>query len=134
MTVDLADLLDADPMRCAAVRGSILEHASGEWLRAMTEAFGVDGQCEPQQCKACLVARRGFWICPAGSEADHHGPFVAAPGEWPAAMRHMTEPELPDVGAAVREAIEAARALQPATRNRHERRRLATLRRRGEML
>lgn len=83
MTVNLADLLEADPIRRAAVRGSLLEHASGEWLEA---------------------------------------------------MRHMVEPELPDVGAAVREAIEAARALQPATRNRHERRRLATLRRRGEML
>jgi hypothetical protein len=83
MTVNLSDLLDADPMLRLAMRRSMLEHASGEWLEA---------------------------------------------------MRHMVEPERPDVAGAIREAIEAARALQPATRNRHERRRLAALRRRGEML
>jgi hypothetical protein len=57
-----------------------------------------------------------------------------ASGEWLEAMRHMVAPERPDVGAAVREATEAARALQSAPRNRHERRRIAALRRRGEML
>jgi hypothetical protein len=50
------------------------------------------------------------------------------------ALRALVEPERPDAGAAVREAIEAARALQPVPRNRHERRRIAALRRRGEML
>lgn len=56
-------------------------------------------------------------------------------GDAVMALRDLMAPETrPDVDAAVREAIEEARALQPAPRNRHERRRLAALRRRGVML
>jgi hypothetical protein len=35
---------------------------------------------EPQQCKACKVARPGLWICPAGSEDDHRWPLNVARG------------------------------------------------------
>lgn len=35
MTVNLSDLLDVDPMLRLAMRRTMLEHASGEWLEAM---------------------------------------------------------------------------------------------------
>lgn len=59
-------------------------------------------------------------------------------GAFPEALEALSAvlaPEArPDVDAAVREAIEAARALQLAPRNRHERRRIEAMRRRGVML
>jgi hypothetical protein len=52
--------------------------------------------------------------------------------EWIAALRRvMAEPPRPDVGAAVRAGIAAARALEPPPRNRHERRALDAKRRRA---
>lgn len=51
-----------------------------------------------------------------------------------ALARVFREAPRPDVRAAVRDAIAAARTLQPAPRNRHERRKVAALRRRGEIL
>ncbi len=48
------------------------------------------------------------------------------------AIREISyEPARPDVGAAVRAGIAAARALDPKPRNRHERRALAAKRRRN---
>ena len=46
----------------------------------------------------------------------------------------MAEPPRTDVQTAVREAIEAARSLEPPPRNRRERRKAAALRRRGVIL
>jgi hypothetical protein len=103
MTVNLVDLLDADPWLRLAMRRSMLEHASGEWLdliRHHIYGYRVD-------------------VSDARDSGSTCGERVGGPR---------------DVRPAVRDAIEAARALQPAPRNRHERRRRAALRRRGETL
>lgn len=103
MTVNLSDLLDADPLLRAAMRRSMLEYASGEWLD--------------------LIRHHIY---------GHRVAVSAASDGGSTGNERVNGP--PDVDAAVRDGIEAARALQPGPRNRHERRRLAALRRRGEIL
>lgn len=49
-------------------------------------------------------------------------------------ISHEEAAPRPDVGAAVRNGLEAARALEPKPRNRHERRRAAALARKSGLL
>lgn len=104
MIVLFAELLVvADPFMRAALRGSLLKHARGEWRDLVRHHIYGHRLTEVHIDDSTML--------------DDDMRSVAAPDTRP------------NVDAAVREAIAAARALQPAPRNRHERRKVEALRR-----